>query len=251
MRTQPGSASGRRRPSRCSRSRSPRRARRRRRGRRAVGQQQRHPRRPARRRHGRLRGRHRVRRDGAGRVRRAVPRPPELPAERGLAVLLRSSQENNKVSFDLTSAPLRDWDAKKSLDHQRGRRPGPHPGDLPRPGDAVRLRRRAAAGQRLRAVHAELPAADRGVGPRSRTSTTCEQADGKYYMLPGLYESPQPQYSIAIRAGRVGEGGDHRGPGDVGRPAGRPGDDQGRRTPASGRCPTAGRRRTTARSARR
>ena len=25
------------------------------------------------------------------------------------------------------------------------------------------------------------------------------QADGKYYLLPGLYESPQPQYSIAVR----------------------------------------------------
>ena len=59
---------------------------------RAVGQcQRRHPGRPARRRHGRLQGRHGLRRQRAGHVQRAVPRPPELPAEQGLAVLHAAS----------------------------------------------------------------------------------------------------------------------------------------------------------------
>ena len=119
-----------------------------------------------RRRHGRLRRRHDVRRHGAGRVRRAVPRPPELPAERGLAVLLARSRRTNKVTFDI------DQRAAERLGRARSRSligAGDAPDLIPvtYPGQETQfvVRRRDPAGQRLRGVHAELPAEGRGLGP--------------------------------------------------------------------------------------
>ncbi|GEL97887.1 ABC transporter substrate-binding protein [Cellulomonas terrae] len=107
-------------------------------------------------------------------------------------------EENNLVSFDLTSAPLSDWDAKKSLIISAGDAPDLIPVTYP--------------GQETQFVSggALLPISDYvQYMPNFQQRIedwdlqpyidNLKQADGKYYMLPGLYESPQPQYSIAIR----------------------------------------------------
>lgn len=106
--------------------------------------------------------------------------------------------EKNKVDFDLTSAPLSDWDAKKSL--------------VISSGDAPDLIPVTYSGQETQFVSggALLPISDYvQYMPNFQQRIedwdlqpyldNLEQADGKYYMLPGLYESPQPQYSIAVR----------------------------------------------------
>ena len=107
-------------------------------------------------------------------------------------------EETNKVSFDLTSAPLTDWDAKKSLIISAGDAPDLIPVTYP--------------GQETQFVSggALLPISDYvQYMPNFQQKVedwdlqpyidNLKQADGKYYMLPGLYQSPQPQYSIAIR----------------------------------------------------
>src|SRR6478736_5702478 len=106
--------------------------------------------------------------------------------------------DTNKVSFDLTSAPLSDWDAKKSL--------------IISSGDAPELIPVTYSGQETQFVSggALLPLSDYvQYMPNFQKKVkdwdlqpyidNLKQADGKYYMLPGLYQSPQPQYSIAIR----------------------------------------------------
>ncbi|NUU15960.1 extracellular solute-binding protein [Cellulomonas humilata] len=107
-------------------------------------------------------------------------------------------EEANKVSFDLTSAPLSDWDAKKSLIISAGDAPDLIPVTYP--------------GQETQFVSggALLPLSDYvQYMPNFQQKVeewelqpaidNLKQADGKYYMLPGLYQSPQPQYSIAVR----------------------------------------------------
>lgn len=107
-------------------------------------------------------------------------------------------KENAKVDFDITSAPLSDWDAKKSL--------------VISSGDAPDLIPVTYSGQETQFVSggALLPLSDYvQYMPNFQQKIedwdlqpyldNLEQADGKYYMLPGLYESPQPQYSIAVR----------------------------------------------------
>ena len=102
------------------------------------------------------------------------------------------------MSFDLTSAPLSDWDAKKSL--------------IISSGDAPELIPVTYSGQETQFVSggALLPLSDYvQYMPNFQKKVkdwdlqpyidNLKQADGKYYMLPGLYQSPQPQYSIAIR----------------------------------------------------
>ncbi|MGY4645204.1 ABC transporter substrate-binding protein [Cellulomonas sp. URHB0016] len=106
--------------------------------------------------------------------------------------------DKNKVSFDLTSAPLSDWDAKKSL--------------IISAGDAPELIPVTYPGQETQFVSGGtlLPISDYvKYMPNFQEKVkdwdlqpyidNLKQADGKYYMLPGLYQSPQPQYSIAIR----------------------------------------------------
>jgi putative aldouronate transport system substrate-binding protein len=106
--------------------------------------------------------------------------------------------DTHKVSFDLTSAPLSDWDAKKSL--------------IISAGDAPELIPVTYPGQETQFVSGGslLPISDYvKYMPNFQQKVkdwdlqpyidNLKQADGKYYMLPGLYQSPQPQYSIAIR----------------------------------------------------
>ncbi|MBO9556074.1 extracellular solute-binding protein [Cellulomonas sp.] len=113
-------------------------------------------------------------------------------------LFLSTLKDKAKVSFDLTSAPLSDWDAKKSL--------------IISAGDAPELIPVTYPGQETQFVSGGtlLPISDYAkYMPNFQARVkdwdlqpaidNLKQADGKYYMLPGLYESPQPQYSIAIR----------------------------------------------------
>ncbi|AEE47386.1 extracellular solute-binding protein [Cellulomonas fimi] len=107
-------------------------------------------------------------------------------------------EDKHKVTFDITSAPLSDWDQKKSL--------------IISSGDAPDFIPVTYKGQETQFVSggAILPLSDYvQYMPNFQQKIeewglqdyldSLEQADGKYYMLPGLYESPQPQYSIAVR----------------------------------------------------
>ena len=107
-------------------------------------------------------------------------------------------RDKQQVSFDITSAPLSDWDAKKSL--------------IISAGDAPELIPVTYAGQEAQFVSggALLPISDYvQYMPNFQQKVkdwkleeyieNLRQADGKYYMLPGLFESPQPQYSIVTR----------------------------------------------------
>lgn len=107
-------------------------------------------------------------------------------------------KDTNKVSFDLTSAPLSDWDAKKSLIISAGDAPDLIP--VTYPGQETQF----VSGGALLPIsdyvqympNFQKRIADWELEPYIDNLV---QADGKYYMLPGLYESAQPQYSIAIR----------------------------------------------------
>jgi putative aldouronate transport system substrate-binding protein len=113
-------------------------------------------------------------------------------------LIFQALKSNQNVSFDITSAPLSDWDAKKSL--------------VISSGDAPELISVTYPGQETQFVSggALLPISDyvqympnfeQKVKDWGLTQyvDNLKQADGKFYMLPGFYQSPQPQYSIAIR----------------------------------------------------
>ncbi len=105
---------------------------------------------------------------------------------------------NTKVSFDITSAPLSDWDAKKSLIISAGDAPDLIP--VTYPGQETQF----VAGGALLPIsdyvqympNFQQKVADWGL---EQAIDNLRQVDGKYYMLPGLFESPQPQYSIVTR----------------------------------------------------
>jgi putative aldouronate transport system substrate-binding protein len=106
--------------------------------------------------------------------------------------------EKNKVSFDLTSAPLSDWDAKKSLIISAGDAPDLIP--VTYPGQETQF----VSGGALLPISdyvQYMPNFQQRIEEWDLQPSieNLKQADGKYYMLPGLYESPQPQYSLAIR----------------------------------------------------
>ena len=107
-----------------------------------------------------------------------------------------SCEEDNNVKLRPDQrVRCRDCDAEAQPDDQRRRRPDIIPETYPGQEDAVRRRRRASCRSATTCeLHAELPAQGREVGPAGR-HRHLRQEDGKYYVLPGLHESPQPQYS--------------------------------------------------------
>lgn len=122
---------------------------------------------------------------------------PNYPLKKDWLILQKLTSDNN-ISFDMTSAPLSDWDQKKSL--------------IISSGDAPELIPVTYPGQETQFVAggAILPISDYVQYMPNFQARIKEwklddyigsitQKDGKYYMLPGLYQSPQPQYSIAIR----------------------------------------------------
>jgi len=107
-------------------------------------------------------------------------------------------EASNKVTFDITSAPLSDWDAKKSLIISAGDAPDLIP--VTYPGQETQF----VAGGALLPLsdyvqympHFQEKVQAWGL---EQAIDNLRQADGKYYMLPGLFESPQPQYSLVTR----------------------------------------------------
>lgn len=109
-------------------------------------------------------------------------------------------EENQKVSFDIVSAPLSDWDQRKGL--------------LIGAGDAPEIITVTYPGQERQFIAggAILPVSDyleylpnyrdkvERWGLQEHVDKLLVQEDGKYYLLPGLRESPRPQYTYAVRA---------------------------------------------------
>jgi len=113
-------------------------------------------------------------------------------------LFFQTVEANQKVTFDITTAPLSDWEERRSL--------------LIGAGDAPDIISVTYPGQEAPFVAsgAILPISDYvdlmpnfqdkverwNLGPEI---DTLRQADGKYYMLPGLYEQMRYDYSIALR----------------------------------------------------
>lgn len=115
-------------------------------------------------------------------------------------LFLSHLEENNNVSFDIVSAPLSDWDQRKGLLIGAGDAPDiitvTYPGQ----------ERQFIAGGAILAVsdYVEYMPNFRDKverwGLQEHIDKLLVQEDGKYYLLPGLRESPRPQYTYAVRS---------------------------------------------------
>jgi putative aldouronate transport system substrate-binding protein len=123
---------------------------------------------------------------------------PNYPLKDDWAILDRFEKDHN-VTFDIQSVPLADWEQKRSL--------------LISSGDAADLipSTYAADVETLTSGGALLAVSDYlDYLPNFQDKVEkwglqedldrLRQADGKFYVLPGLLETPKPGYSIAIRA---------------------------------------------------
>lgn len=122
---------------------------------------------------------------------------PNYPVQEDWSVF-EELEENQNVTFDLTTVPLADWDEKKAL--------------LISAGDAPEIISVTYPGQETQFVSggAILPISDyfeylpnfsqkvEDWGLQEELDTH-RQADGKIYQLPGIREVPDVQYSVAIR----------------------------------------------------
>lgn len=112
--------------------------------------------------------------------------------------ILQHLEEDRNVTFDIQSVPLSDWQQKRSL--------------LISSGDAADLipSTYAADVETLTSGGAVLPVSDYlDYLPNFMDKVEkwglqedldrLRQADGKFYVLPGLHENPKPSYSVAIR----------------------------------------------------
>lgn len=123
---------------------------------------------------------------------------PNYPLQEDWSVLTEL-EKNQNVTFDIQSVPLSDWQQKRSL--------------LISSGDAADIipSTYVADAETLTSGGALLPVSDylehlpnfsqkiEEWGLQEDLDRT-RQADGKFYVLPGLLEQPKPSYSIAIRA---------------------------------------------------
>ncbi len=113
-------------------------------------------------------------------------------------LILETIEERNNVTFDITTAPLSDWDQRRAL--------------LIGAGDAPHLIPVSYPGQEAQYVAsgALLPVSDYlDLLPNFSQKVEewdlgeeidqLRQEDGKFYMLPGLLQSPRPDYTIAMR----------------------------------------------------
>ncbi len=112
---------------------------------------------------------------------------------------LTALEENQKVTFDIVSAPLSDWDQRKGL--------------LIGAGDAPEIITVTYPGQERQFIAggAILPVSDyleympnfrdkvERWGLQEDIDKLLVQEDGKYYLLPGVRESVRPQYTYAVR----------------------------------------------------
>jgi putative aldouronate transport system substrate-binding protein len=113
-------------------------------------------------------------------------------------MMLQKLQENQNVTFDITTAPLSDWEQRRSL--------------LIGAGDAPCLIPSVFAGQEAQFVAsgAILPVSDYvEYMPHFQAKVeewalepeldTLRQADGKFYLLPGILEQLRYDYTLGIR----------------------------------------------------
>ena len=108
-------------------------------------------------------------------------------------------EENQQVTFDIVSAPLSDWDQRKGL--LIGAGDAPEIITVTYPGQE----RQFIAGGAILAVSDYLEympnfrdKVERW-GLQEHIDNLLVQEDGKFYLLPGLRESPRPQYTYAVR----------------------------------------------------
>lgn len=122
---------------------------------------------------------------------------PNYPVQEDWSVF-EQLEQNQNVTFDLTTVPLADWDQKKAL--------------LISAGDAPQIISVTYPGQETQFVSggALLPVSDYFQYMPNFTQKveewglqdeldTHRQADGKIYQLPGLREVPDVQYTVVIR----------------------------------------------------
>lgn len=123
---------------------------------------------------------------------------PNYPLEQDWR-FLTALEEFNNVSFDIVSAPLSDWDQRKSTVIGAGT-------DVPEivsvtyPGQEVQF----VAGGAILPVsdYTEyMPNFEQKIADwdLDEQLDQLRQEDGKYYVLPGLREQQRPQYSYAVR----------------------------------------------------
>ena len=115
-------------------------------------------------------------------------------------------EENQNVTFDITSVPLSDWTQRRSVLVGAGDAPDIMP--ITYAGDETQF---VASGTILPiSDYVEyMPNFQQKVeewGLQEEIDQN-RQADGKYYMIPGLHEHPKPQYSIVIRQDLFEEAG--------------------------------------------
>ena len=122
---------------------------------------------------------------------------PNYPLQRDWSILEHLEKDHN-VTFDIQSVPLADFEQKRSL--------------LISSGDAADLipSTYAADVETLTSGGALLPVSDYlDYLPNFQDKIEkwgltedldrLRQADGKFYVLPGLHENPKPSYSVAVR----------------------------------------------------
>lgn len=111
----------------------------------------------------------------------------------------KALEENQNVTFDIVSAPLSDWNDRKSLLIGSGDAPSIIP--VADPGSEAPY----VAGGALLPVSDYLEYLPNFTDKVEKWDLTDQidalrQEDGKFYILPGLLEAPRPQYSIAVRS---------------------------------------------------
>ncbi|GAA4429010.1 extracellular solute-binding protein [Georgenia halophila] len=115
-------------------------------------------------------------------------------------------ESNQNVTFDITSVPLSDWAQRRSVLIGAGDAPMIMP--ITYPGDETQY---VASGTILpisdyvqHMPNFQAKVEEWGLQPELEQNL---QANGKYYMIPGLHENPKPQYSIVIRKDLFEEAG--------------------------------------------
>ncbi|MEK8225865.1 extracellular solute-binding protein [Oerskovia sp. M15] len=137
-----------------------------------------------------------------------VPGPPELRGQRRLARLQPPRERPERV-LHAHRRPSRGLGQQEVPARRSRRRVRAHPGDVPRPGDAVRVGSRDPLGVGLRRVHAELPGQDRAVGSRHRAR---QPAPGRRQVLHPAGPAGDPGRPVLrgrprgpVREGRITE----------------------------------------------
>ncbi|MDR0959454.1 MAG: extracellular solute-binding protein [Propionibacteriaceae bacterium] len=113
-------------------------------------------------------------------------------------LIVKSFQENQNVTFDYTNVPIADWDSQKAIIIGGGDAP-----DLI-PVTYTTEQSKYAGGGAILPISDYLDEMPNFQDKISKWDLTedleaLRQADGKFYVLPGLHEKVRVQYSVAIR----------------------------------------------------